>query len=175
MTTSPRPGAEFASKPGDSRFVRSYVQHHLVGSRAGLDLFERASSSHSDGETRAALTRLAREVAEDREALQRIADDLGASHVQPAQLAASIGERLARLKPNGRLVRRSPLSDVAELEAMILGVTGKRQCWVALALLADADPRLDRQNLERLRERADAQITELTRLHARASVALPRD
>ena len=34
-------------------------------------------------------------------------------------------EKAARLKPNGRLLRRSPLSDLIELEGLLLGVQAR--------------------------------------------------
>jgi hypothetical protein len=37
-----------------------------------------------------------------------------------------------RLKLNGRILRRSPLSRVVELEALVVGVRGKEALWTAL-------------------------------------------
>ena len=58
--------------------------------------------------------------------------------------AAWIGEKIGRLKFNGRLLGRSPLSDLEEVELLRLGVEGKVAGWRTLRTLADADPRLDR-------------------------------
>ena len=66
---------------------------------------------------------------------------------------ARIGERLGRLKPNGRLRERSPLSDVLELETLLVGITGKRALWLSLRASSAAS----REDLDHLVERAESQ------------------
>ncbi len=80
--------------------------------------------------------------------------------------AVRIGERFARLKPNGRLVRRSPLSDLIEVEGLLDAVRAKAAGWQAL--LAVDDPRLD-EHVPPLAARADAQIHQLAELHRRVA------
>ena len=46
--------------------------------------------------------------------------------------AARLVELLGRLKPNGRLRGRTPLAPLIELEALLVGIRGKRALWVAL-------------------------------------------
>jgi hypothetical protein len=48
-------------------------------------------------------------------------------------LGGRIAERVGRLKSNGRIVRRSPLSSLLELEMLRLAVEGKAACWRTLA------------------------------------------
>lgn len=43
-----------------------------------------------------------------------------------------IAERLGRVKLNGRLLQRSPLSRVIELEVLVVGIRGKEALWSAL-------------------------------------------
>ena len=57
--------------------------------------------------------------------------------------AAWIGEKAARLKLNGYLLARSPLSGLEELEMLRLGVEGKAAGWRTLRVLAETDTRLD--------------------------------
>ena len=52
---------------------------------------------------------------------------------------------------------RSPLSSLLELEAMSLGVEGKKSGWRSLRTLAEHDERLSTEELDRLIERADRQ------------------
>ena len=82
--------------------------------------------------------------------------------------AGWIGEKAGRLKLNGRLLSRSPLSSLEELELMRLGVTGKAAGWRTLRLLADTDLRLDRGRLDELIARADSQLGLLEDLRVRA-------
>lgn len=43
-----------------------------------------------------------------------------------------IAERLGRLKLNGTVLQRSPLSRVVELEVLVVGIRGKEALWTAL-------------------------------------------
>jgi hypothetical protein len=43
-----------------------------------------------------------------------------------------VAERLARLKLNGRLFKRSPLSHIVELEVLVVGMRAKEALWSAL-------------------------------------------
>ena len=95
--------------------------------------------------------------------------DLAVRRTFYKQAAASVGERLGRLKPNGRIVRRSPLSSVLELEVLCVGVTGKRAGWRTLRSLADVDARLDTTRLDRLLQRADDQLERIEHLRVRAA------
>ena len=72
-------------------------------------------------------------------------------------------------KLNGHLLSRSPLSSLEELEMMRLGVTGKAAGWRTLRVLADTDPRLDRDRLDELIGRADSQLSMLEDLRVRAA------
>jgi hypothetical protein len=77
---------------------------------------------------------------------------------------------VARLKPNGHVLTRSPLSRVVELEALRLGVEGKAAGWRTLRARAERDSRLDATRLDTLIDRATRQIDELERLRVRAVV-----
>ena len=83
--------------------------------------------------------------------------------------AAWIGEKAGRLKFNGRLLARSPLSDLEELELLRLGVQGKAAGWRTLRAQADADTRLDAGRLDELFSRARSQADQLEELRVRAA------
>ena len=79
-------------------------------------------------------------------------------------LALQVGERVGRLKPNGRIVRRSPLSDLIEVEALIDAVSAKRAGWYALAAAPIAASEASR--IAELIEHADDQLKRLRPVHA---------
>lgn len=145
-----------------AQLVQTYLQDHHAGSRAGVEGFRRVAEGHSDDAVRAAVARIADEVAADQETLERIMETVGAQQSTVKDAASWLGEKVARLKPNDRLTERSPLSDVEELEALVMGVHGKGLLWRALVVLDD--PRLDRAELQQLADRADAQREELDAL-----------
>ncbi len=83
--------------------------------------------------------------------------------------AAWIGEKAARLKLNGYLLARSPLSSLEELEMLRLGVEGKAAGWRTLRVLAEVDKRLDPGRLDELISRAQRQADLLEEFRVRAA------
>jgi hypothetical protein len=145
-----------------------YLNDHLMGATAGLELFRRTAGNIP------AVKPIAEEVTEDREALVRMIEQVGGHPDQLKVVAGWVGEKLGRLKLNGSLLRRSPLSDVLELEALTLGVQGKLAGWRLLRVLRD--PRLDAAELDRLIQRAERQSEALEdmRLAAGRAVLSPQ-
>ena len=146
-----------------------YLNDHLAGATGGVELARRVAASRRREEAGDALRRFAADIAADRAALLEIMAALGVPVRAYKVCAGWIGEKAGRLKLNGRLLSRSPLSSLEELEIMRLGVTGKAAGWRTLRLLADTDPRLDRVRLDELIARADGQVGLLEDLRVRAA------
>jgi len=89
---------------------------------------------------------------------------LGVKPDRAKDTLARIAERLGRLKSNGRLLRRSRLSDVLELETLVVGITGKQALWISLREV----PSIPTAELDQLLERAEDQkrVVESSRLEA---------
>jgi hypothetical protein len=140
-----------------------YLNDHLAGATAGLELFRRAAAG-AQGKHRETLDRLAREVEGDRAALLDILVllEVPVRHYKVA--AGWLGEKVGRFKPNGRLMGRSPLSSMIEVEALMLGVRGKAAGWQSLRIVAEHDSRLSGQRLDDLVARADRQHEELEQM-----------
>lgn len=148
-----------------------YLNDHLAGSTAGLGLIQRTAEAHQGTPAGPPLAKLAKEIAEDRHALLDImaALDIGVAHYK--LVGAWVAEQAGRLKLNGRLLSRSPLSSLVELEGMKLGVEGKLAGWRSLRVLADSEPRLDAAELDRLISRAKAQSRTLEKLRIDAAAS----
>lgn len=144
-----------------SRWMARYVQDHYAASRGGLALVQRASQSHSDPVVRRELAELAVEVAEDRAVLRTMMDDLGVPTRDFQERLVLVAERVGRLKPNGTALRRSPLSDLVELEGMTAAVRAKRLGWTALREVAETVPTLNPYQLDELIHRARKQESTL--------------
>ncbi|RZE96751.1 hypothetical protein C0R04_09990 [Streptomyces albidoflavus] len=148
-----------------------YLNDHLAGAAGGVELLRRAAQAGRDQAASRQLHDLTDEVADDRASLMEIMRELDIPVRRSRIVLGRLGEKAGRLKTNGHLLSRSPLSDLLELEAMRLGVEGKACCWRTLRELADTDPRLDPQRLDRLLRRAETQIARLERLRGQAAVA----
>jgi hypothetical protein len=139
-----------------------YLNDHLAGSTVGLELARRmAASAEPESESATVLRGLVAEIAEDRSALMAIMATLGTPVRGYKVFAAWAGEKLGRLKLNGHLLSRSPLSSLEETEILRLGVEGKAACWRTLRALASRDSRLDAGHLDELLARADRQSSAL--------------
>lgn len=130
-----------------SRRLSIYLNDHFAASVAAEELAARSARSNHDTPLGAELERLAREIGEDRQALEEVMRDLGVSPDQMKAAGAWMAEKLGRLKLNGSWVSYSPLSRLEELEILTLGVEGKLLLWEALvqhrALAKRAEPDLD--------------------------------
>ncbi|MFI6849177.1 hypothetical protein OG535_02900 [Kitasatospora sp. NBC_00085] len=149
-----------------------YLNDHLTGAFGGAALADRMARTHRDSPRATDLRRLARDIEEDRDDLVRIMNRLGVPVRHYRTWLGLAGERLGRLKPNGTLVRRSPLSDLIELETLRTGVEGKAALWRALRAIADTDSRLDQAELDRLVGRAADQARLLNGWHRAVSAAV---
>jgi hypothetical protein len=108
-----------------------YLNDHLAGSTLGRDLARRMAKEHP-GELGRSMDELSDEIDEDRETLKALMDRVGAK-ANPTKVAiAWVAEKLARLKLNGAVVGRSPLTPLIELESLALGIHGKGGLWRSL-------------------------------------------
>jgi hypothetical protein len=144
-----------------------YLNDHLAGATAGLELARRIAISRDRPFLGEAMDQIATGVAEDRSALLDVMWRLGLPPRRYKVYAGWAAEKAARLKPNRHVVRRSPLSSVVELEALCLGVEGKAAMWRVLRKLADRDERLDAARLDELLARAHQQVGILEELRLR--------
>ena len=140
-----------------------YLNDHLAGATMGVELFRRANGS-AHGSVKTQLQELTAEVERDRESLLTLMGTLGVPVRRYKVLGGWVLEKAGRFKPNGRVLRRSPLSDLIELEGLLLGVQGKAAGFRTLRRLADTDPRLKATHLDELIKRAEQQADTLEQL-----------
>jgi len=146
-----------------------YLNDHLAGATVGVELFRRASGS-AQGTAKTQLQDLTTQVEQDRESLLTLMGTLGVPVRHYKVLAGWVLEKAGRFKPNGRLLSRSPLSDLIELEGLSLGVHGKAAGFRALRHLADTDTRLDATQLDELIDRAEQQADTLEQMRILTAV-----
>jgi len=169
MTT--QSGRTAAGHAGRTRtdLLGIYLNDHLAGSTIGTRRAEYMVRAHRGSPLGEALAPIAAEIAEDRRSLLALMRRLGVPARRYKVWAARVLETAGRLKSNGRLIGRSPLSSVLELEFLRLGVEGKAAGWRALRGLSQGDGRLDRHVLDDLLERAQRQVRTLEELRLQQS------
>ena len=140
-----------------------FLRNHEAAARAGLDLIRRAARNQRRRPWGDELGSLALEAEEDLTSLRRLMRSLDVSPDPVLGTAMRVGERAGRLKPNGHLVRRAPLSDLVEVQGVLTSLTLKGAGWRALAAAQVATgAELD---LVGLAARADSQIERLLAVH----------
>ena len=162
-TTATGPSAQ-------GRYLAVYLNDHLAGSTAIVELVRRAAREHEGTELGGFLVRLGADIAQDRQALRQVMDAAGARPDVLKILAAWTAEKVGRLKLNGRLTGRSPLSPFVELEAIEVGVYGKLLLWQVLR--GRRPPGAGAVDLDELIRRAQRQLDEVERHRRDAADAL---
>ena len=146
-----------------------YCNDHLASATGGIELVSRMLEEHADTPYAAPLRQLLVELREEKAALLTTMRSLDVGVQQYKQVGSWVGEKLSRVKLNGRLLSRSPLSSVVEFEFISAAVLGKRAGFESLRLVADVDSRVDAALFDRLIAQADRQHVWLSR--ARREVA----
>ena len=134
-----------------------YVNDHLMAATGGIELVGRMLGTHRGKPFEPHLEQLLGELREEKTALLSTMKALGIPVRQYKQVATWLGEKISRLKLNGRLLSRSPLSDLIEFEFIATAVLGKRAGFETLREVAEVDDRIDKELLDRLIRQADQQ------------------
>ena len=134
-----------------------YCNDHLAAATGGIELVSRMLGQHRGTSHESRLEELLDELREERGVLASSMAALGLPIRQYKQVASWIGEKLARGKLNGYLLSRSPLSDLVEFEFIATAVLAKRAGFESLRALAEVDPRLDAEALDKMIAQADKQ------------------
>jgi hypothetical protein len=155
-----------------SELLPIYLNDHLALATAGRDLARRAAGSNRGTGLGDFLTAFAADVVADRQQLLDVMARLDVGQ-DPVKVAAGwLGEKLGRLKLNGRLFEYSPLSRVLELEGLMAGVHGKLALWRTLAAAAVEEPRIADIDFTNLIARAQEQLEALEAHHGDAVVVM---
>ena len=146
-----------------------YCNDHIAAAAGGIELVSRMIGAHRGTSYEDGLRQLLDELRQEKSDLERTARALGLPIRQYKQVAVWVAEKASRLKLNGRLVSRSPLSSLVEFEFLASAVRGKRSGFETLRIAATVDRRIDPVLVESLIDQAHRQYLWLT--DARREVA----
>jgi hypothetical protein len=134
----------------------AYLNDHLAGSVAALDLLEKMRSRNEGTEFGRVLDGLQSDIEADRDTLLKVMETLGVTTDTIKQAGGWILEKLSRLKFD--VIASEDLRRLMETEALSLGIEGKLSGWRALKAGPGADLGVD---IDRLIERAQDQRSRL--------------
>ncbi|WP_323097474.1 hypothetical protein [Intrasporangium sp. YIM S08009] len=175
--TSPDPHASPASSVAETTSPSTrdqlvvYLRNHDAALAAGAERLGLTARSHLYASARHVLGDLMDEVQADRASLGRLMAALGIPPSRAQRVTTLLAERLGRLKPNGSWSRRTPLTDVVELEALSLAAVGTLRLWQTLLAwqqlegLGPLTSRPDDLDLSALVASARRRVETLERLH----------
>jgi len=139
-----------------------YLNDHIASAAGGIELVTRMIGVNRGNQHEAGLRQLLDELRQEKSDLTAIAGSLGIPLRQYKQVAIWIAEKASRLKLNGHLLTRSPLSGLVEFEFLASAVRGKRSGFETLRIAATVDPRIDPVLVESLINQANRQYLWLT-------------
>ena len=152
--------------------LTNYLNDHLAGSVGALELLDRLIDTYREKPLEHFFQDLRNDIRHDQEQLKELMQKLEAEESAVRKAGAWVVEKLSRAKID--------LSESAEgepglflaLEALVLGITGKRSLWRALQAASRTVPQLARLDYDGLEKRAIEQCerVEAKRLEAARTV-----
>jgi len=143
--------------PLDEALLRIYLRDHLAGSVAAEELAKRTRGSNPGTEIDAYLGTFLEQLRDEQRVVKDVLRQLEGSPSLVKTVAAWSGEKVARVKLNGRIFGYSGLSRLEELEALLMGIRGKQALWEALREVGSDRPGIDPEELTRLARSAQEQ------------------
>jgi hypothetical protein len=139
-----------------------YCNDHIASAAGGIELVSRMIGVHKGTRHEAPLRQLLDELRQEKSDLTATTRALGLPVRQYKQIAVWLAEKGSRLKLNGHLLSRSPLSTLVEFEFLASAVRAKRSGFETLRIAAEADPRIDTVLFDALIDQANRQYRWLT-------------
>lgn len=131
--------------------LAAYLRDHHAAGCAGTRLAGRIASRAPSGSPARAL---AAEIEEDLVSLEGFMGELGVEPSRTKDALARTAERISRVKQSG-VFGKAASSELIDLEALLVGIAGKRALWISLReVAAVADP----ERLQALIDRASTQL-----------------
>lgn len=150
----------------DKKLLGIYINDHLAGHVAGLELAKRSASSNEATALGEFLEAFVSELEEEKEVIEKALDAVDKDPNRFKTFGAWVAEKAGRLKLNGNVASYSPLSRLLELEVMSNGVASKIDLWDSLRRM-DVDAGAD---FGTLIERAESQRARLA-AHRHAAIS----
>ena len=134
----------------------SYLNDHLAGSVSALELIAHWAEVHKGEPLGSFFVDIGKEIEADRDMLREVMRTLGVEESTVRKAGAWAAEKVGRARLIIAGDEPGSLGLVLTLEGLIMGVTGKKLMWSALAVAKL--PQLHSYNFEQLQRRAEQQV-----------------
>jgi hypothetical protein len=136
--------------------LESYLNDHLAGSVSALELIGHWRDVQKAEPLGGFFAEAEREIKADQDILRDVMRCLGIKESSVRKAGAWVGEKIGRARLMIAGDEPDSLGLVLSLEALIMGILGKKLMWRALA--ATKLPKLSKWDFEELQRRAEDQI-----------------
>src|SRR5256885_6996712 len=133
--------------------LSAYLNGHVAASGAALEFLDRLVETYKGKPLEHFFSDLRADIDQDQEQLKQLIEKLGIQESAVRKAGAWIAEKFSRPKIDLSEGSKPEIGLFLALEALILGITGKRSLWRALEAAARTRPelaRLDYSGLEKL-------------------------
>jgi Skp family chaperone for outer membrane proteins len=137
--------------------LATYLNDHLAGSVVALELLDHLESSYSESELNALFKQLRDDIDADQDELKNLMKRLDLAESRTRKASAWFTEKITELKLRLDDPKGGSLRLFESLEALSLGIEGKRSLWMTLIVVAENSPALGTLDYERLVRRAQEQ------------------
>jgi hypothetical protein len=144
--------------------LTDYLNDHLAGSVGALELLDRLVTTYEGKPLEKFFRDLRTDIGHDQEQLKELIAKLGAPESAVRKAGAWVAEKLSRPKIDLGEGGKIEVGLFLALEALVLGITGKRSLWRALQAASRTIPELARLDYGGLENRA---IEQCERVEAR--------
>ena len=137
--------------------IATYLNDHLAGSVVAVELMQDLEAAYVEASIATFIAGLRAEVEADVQELKRIMSRLEISESRTRKASAWLTEKFTELKLRLDDPVHGNLRLFESLEALSLGIEGKKGLWQALAAAAEVTPGLQIADYEALKNRAEDQ------------------
>lgn len=150
--------------------LATYLNDHLAGAAAGLELIGHLIDHTNSDETRERLIAVRDGILEERRTLRSLMQDLTIGESSARRLAGWLSEKMTEIKLAVDDQGDGEFHEFEALELLSLGIAGKSCLWTALAAVADELPAIRKIDPAVLAQRSDEQRAVIQELRVEAAV-----
>ena len=140
-----------------NKHLAIYLNDHLAGATGALELLTHLEEAHTTKAVGPFLAQLHADIEADRQELEHLMARLDITVSGVRKVSAWLGEKAAQLKLQLDDQADGTLHLFEGLEALLVGIEGKRGLWRALAVASGAMPELQGVDYDHLAQRAQEQ------------------
>ncbi len=138
-------------------YIATYLNDHLAGSVVAVELMENLETVYAGQPIADFIAKLRADIEVDIRELEDLMGQLQISESRTRKASAWLTEKFTQLKLRLDDPAHGDLRLFESLEALSLGIEGKRSLWLALSAAAELSPQLRIANYQRLQQRAEEQ------------------